>query len=113
MNGCQHDVFNYCFVVEKIELLENHTDFATVDVDVNSVVGDIYTLEDDLTACRVLHTVEASEERTLSASGRADDADDVPFVDRDIDAGEDFVVAEAFLKVNYVYHFLPTSFPVF
>jgi len=111
MHGCEHDVLDNSLVVEQVELLEYHADFASVNVDVNAHVRNVNAAEDDGAAGGVFHTVETAEESTLTASGRTQHAHDVALVDFDINTAEDFLVAEIFLEINYVDHFFSIPFP--
>ena len=92
MYRCEHDVLYYSHVVEQIELLEHHSHFAPVDVDVDRHIRDVNAIEDDLSAVRVFHAVETAQECTFSRAGRTDDADDIAFLDRDIETAKDVIV---------------------
>ena len=53
----KHDILNNGFVVIQIKMLEYHSHMTTVDIDINLRVCNIDTIEDDLTACWVFHTI--------------------------------------------------------
>ena len=77
-------IFKYGLVIEEIEMLEHHAHVAAVYIYINLHVCDIYTVEDDLTAGRILHTVETTEKCTLAGTGRTDYNNDITLVDSDI-----------------------------
>ena len=95
----------------RMSLMNIFLHLAAVHVDIHTHIGDVNAPKDDLTAGGVFHTVEAAQERTLAASGRTENADDIALVDGDVDALEDFLITEVFLQVNYVDHFFSDSFP--
>ena len=81
INRGKHDVFKDGFVVEKVEVLEHHSHFLAVDVDVDLGIGDIDAVKDDTAACGVFHAVETPKKRTLARAGRTDDNDLFTFSD--------------------------------
>ena len=94
-------------------MLEYHSHVTAVDIDIHLHVRDVNALEDNASGRRVLHTVEAPQEGTLTGAGRSEHCDDIAFIDGDVDPFEDIKTTEAFLKINYVYHSSSGSFPVF
>ena len=64
----EHDVLQYRLVVEEVELLEDHAHLASVDVDIHRHIGDIDSVEDNLSAGGVLHAVETAQEGGLTAA---------------------------------------------
>ena len=86
-------------VVKQIELLEYHTDFLTVNINIHLHVRQVLALEHDRTAGRIFQTVDASQKCGLAAAGRADDCNHITLINIQIDALENFVVAECLGEV--------------
>ena len=107
-----HDVLQDRLIIEQVEVLEYHSHVTAVDIDIHLHVRDVNALEDNASGRRVLHTVEAPQEGTLTGAGRSEHCDDIAFIDGDVDPFEDIKTTEAFLKINYVYHSSSGSFPV-
>lgn len=79
-------------------MLEHHSHTAAVDIDINLWVCDIDTIEDDLSACWIFHTVQAAQKCTLTGAGRTDDNHNVALVHSDVDAFQDFIVTKMFSR---------------
>ena len=47
------------------------------------LLGDIHTVEDDLTVCRLFQKVQASKKSGFTGTGRSDDYHNITFVDVD------------------------------
>ena len=77
------------------------------------VICNIDTIEDDLSACWIFHTVQATQKCTLTGAGRTDDNHNVALVHSDVDAFQDFIVTKMFFKINDFYHSFSGSFPSF
>ena len=76
-----------------------------VDVLVLALVADVRAVEDDLAGGRLFKQVQAAQERRFAAAGRADDGDDLIFVERRADALEDLQLMEVFAEVLHLDHF--------
>jgi hypothetical protein len=96
VHGRKHDISDHRLVIEQVELLKNHSHVASVNVYVNFHVGNVDALKYDRSACGVLHAVQAAQESTFPASGRAYDSDFFAFVDGSGDAFEHFKLSVAF-----------------
>ena len=92
-------------------MLKHHSHMAAVDVDVDFHVCNIHAIENDTAACRIFHTIQATQKGTFSRAGRTEHCHDIPFVDRDIDPFENLMFPKALSEVNYVYHSFSGSFP--
>ena len=93
-------------------MLEYHSHMTAVNIDIHLHISNIHAVEDNASSRRILHTIQASEEGTFSGTGRTEHNYNVPFVDGDIDALQNFCITEAFFQINYVYHSSSGSFPV-
>ena len=113
IDRCKHDVLDNCLIIVQIEMLEHHSHTAAVDIDINLWVCDIDTIEDNLSACWIFHTVQAAQKCTLPGAGRTDDNHNVALVHSDVDAFQDFIVTKMFFKINDFYHSFSGSFPSF
>ena len=81
LHGGQGHVAQHGHVGEKVEMLENHAHFLTVQVQIDGGIGDIGSLEDDLTAGGDLKQVQTTQERAFSCTRRSYDRNDFAFVD--------------------------------
>ena len=84
---------------------------AAVNIDVHAHIGDIYAVKNDAAGGRILHAVQASQKCTFSGAGRANDYNDVTFIDGHIDSLQDFQITKCFFQINDVYHSSSGSFP--
>ena len=68
INRCQHNILKNGFVVEKIKMLEYHAHLSSMDIDIDLHICNIHPVEDNLSRCRVFHTVQAAEKCTLTGT---------------------------------------------
>ena len=99
-------------------MLEHHSHFPAVEVDVGFFVRDVHALEQDLSAHGHLQQVQAPQERGFAGAGGADDYDYLAFADVGGDSVQslDFAAAERFAQffgLNDVLsaHCFSASFP--
>lgn len=92
-------------------MLENHSHMAAMLININLHICDINTIKDNASACRVFHTVQASQKCTFTGAGWSEYRNDIAFIDRNIDSLQNLFVPKAFLQINYVYHSSSGSFP--
>ena len=62
-------------------------------------IGDVTAIEFDFPAADFLQSRNQAQQRGLAAAGRADENDELPVADIQIDALDDVVAVEAFLQV--------------
>ena len=62
----KHDILYNSLVVIQIEMLENHTHMTAVYVDINLRVCYINTIEYNLTAGRIFHTIQTAKKCTFT-----------------------------------------------
>ena len=70
--GTERHVFENGLVRKEVELLEHHTHFLAVQVDVHGGVGDVDALKGDGAACRLLQKVQAAQKGGFAGAGRTD-----------------------------------------
>lgn len=103
MNGREHDILDDGLIIKEVELLEDHSHMAAMDVYIDLHICDIYAIEDYMTRGGILHTVKATKEGRLSAAGGTYNADDIALIYSDADALKDFKLTEAFFEIDNVY----------
>src|ERR1700712_5050229 len=79
---------------EQVERLEHHADAPAHGVDVTFAVRHVEAVDHDFPGRRLLEQVHAAEHRRLAGPGRTDDADDLAFLDLQIDILEHLDGAE-------------------
>ena len=99
---------------EQVELLEHHAHVLADGVDVGLGVGNRLAVDQNLALRRLLKTIEATQERGLTRTGRPDHAHNLARLDLDVDALENMVGAKALFKARdldfYVSHYLRILF---
>ena len=87
----QRDVLERALVREEVELLKDHPDppADVVDVVGRLRLGELAALEEDLAAVGGLEQVDAAQQRALARAAGADDADDLPRRDVEVDPAQD------------------------
>ena len=71
MHGGERYVFNNAHVVEKVELLEYHSDVSALDVNIHFQVAKIVAFEKNVTVGRVFKNVKTAQKRGFAAARRA------------------------------------------
>ena len=105
-------------------MLEYHTHFLTVDVDINLLVGDVHILEQNLTVGRDLQQIHAPQEGGFAGTGGANNHNYFTFMDLGGNAVQGFDLAadtgrEVFFDVLgfnddiVISHCFSVSFPVY
>ena len=103
---------------EDVEVLEHHAHLLTVQVNVNTLCGDVLSFKEDVSAVGYLQQVQAAQKGALAAAGWTDDGNDFSFGDVFADALEDLKLPKAFMKIGNVdqiigiSHLFLISFPV-
>ena len=82
-------------------MLEDHAHLLTVEGQVHLFAGDVHAVEDDRAGGGRFQQVQAAEECTFTAAGRADDRHHVALADvhRDAVQGLDVAAVVVFLQV--------------
>ena len=112
------DIFADGHVRKDVEVLEHHAHLLTVQVDVDTLCGDVFSFKEDVSAVGYFQQVQAAQEGALAAAGRTDDGNDLSFGDVFADALEDLKLPKAFMKIGNVdqiigiSHLFLISFPV-
>ena len=91
-------------------MLEHHTHVAAVHIDIYLWIRNIHTIENNLAAGRILHTVQATEKGTFSGTGRTNNNDNLSFFDVHVDSIQNLVVSKALLQINDFDHSSSVSF---
>ena len=91
---------------KKIKLLENHSHFLAMEVDIDFFVCDIGSLENDLAGIRGFEHVKATEKSGFSAAGWSDYGDNFLGCNVFINAFENLEVTKAFIKIYGLNHLL-------
>ena len=77
-------------MVEEVERLEDHADFAAQEMQRIAVRGDVLAVDQYLSGGRRFEHVEGTEERTLAGAGRTDDRDHLALVNLETDITEHY-----------------------
>src|SRR5262245_20373839 len=106
-----HNVLERGLVWEAVELLEHHADAGAdagelalaIAVDGGAVtsaggLSDLLASDDDAARARILHEVDAAQERALARPAGADQAHGLPAADLEVDAAQYVQVAEALVE---------------
>ena len=91
---------------EQVIALEDHADLLPHQADVLRAAVHRLAVQEDLPALDVLQRIDAAKQRALSAAGRADHHDDLPFPDRQVQVLQDHAPAELFMKVLDLQYFV-------
>ena len=78
-------------------MLEYHAHLLTMEVDVDAFGGDVLSFKEDFAAVRYLQQVQAAQEGTFAAAGRANDRNNLSFGDVFADAFENLQFSKAFM----------------
>ncbi|MCY1311853.1 hypothetical protein D9M70_622140 [compost metagenome] len=87
---------------EQIEVLEHHAHLLAHRIDVPfeslafQVLVDLYAIEPDLAAIQRLQVIDRSQQRGLAGAARADDRDNLPSGNGEVDALQDLQRAVVF-----------------
>ena len=85
MHRCEHNILQHRFIIIQVKMLEHHTHVTAVYIDVHPEVCNINSIENNLPAGRILHTVQASQKGTFSGTRWSHNNDNIALVDSDID----------------------------
>ena len=72
MHGGERNVLQHVHIVEQVELLENHSHMAALNVYVNFQIAKVVALEKYVAVSRVFKHIQTTEESTLTTAGRSD-----------------------------------------
>ena len=103
--GC--DILHDGHIAEQVEILEYHADLLADLVDIGLLCVDLLAFKDNLTGGGFFQAVEAADEGAFAGAGGADDSHYFALMDIDIDAVEDFQLAEMFFQAaHFQQHFV-------
>ena len=101
-------------------MLEHHSHFLTVQINVDLLIGDILAAEEDLTGGGFLHQIQTTQEGGLAGAGRTNDNNHFTLVDVGGDTVHslDGIVAKMLVEVScgnddMIAHCFSVSFPAF
>ena len=103
LHGGNGHIFQYCHMGEEIEMLEHHTHFLTMDIDVRFIISDICVFEEDTAASGHFQQIQAAQERRLTGTGGADNNDYFAFFDLCIDTVQSFDLAAIIIFLQTFY----------
>jgi hypothetical protein len=107
----QHDVFQHRQMREGVPLLEHDADLLPQAVEVGGAVMDLDTVDADVAFLDRFQAVDAHQQGRFAGAGAADDRHHLALVHREVHALDHFEVAEGFVYVVDLNHFLATFFP--
>ena len=84
-------------------MLEHHADFATDFVDLADVVGELDSIDDNLTALMLFQAIDATDHRRLAGAGWAADNDALAGIDAQVDVLQDMELAVPFVHANHLH----------
>ena len=91
---------------ENVEMLENHSHFLAVKVNIDFFACNIGSLEDNASGIGSFKHIEAAKEGGFSAAGRSDYGDNLLGSNVFVNTFKNLEVAEAFIKINCLDHLL-------
>jgi hypothetical protein len=84
-------------VGKQVELLEYHPYFASYFVNVGRLRKYVFPSDADLAFLHLLQTIDAPEQRAFSGSAWADNDNDIPFIDLQVDPLEHVRLPKVFM----------------
>ena len=96
----ERDVVEHGHVREEVERLEHDADPPPDAIDVHVGSRDVVAFDDDAPGVDRLDQVDAAQQRGLAGARRADEADDLVLIDRQVQATQDLEVAERLLEAD-------------
>ncbi len=110
-NGSKHYILYNRFMREQVEMLENHTHFATQKINIGFFIGNVYSLKPNLSACRYLKQIQTTQKRAFATSRRADDNNFLALFYIEVNPLQYLqIVGEFFTKTLNGYHLREASF---
>ena len=101
-NRCHHNVLLYSFVWKQVKLLENHSDFLAVTVNVNLGISNVRSLKQDFAACGHFQKIQGTKEGGFSGTGRSDNGNNLALTDICGNSIQYLVCSKCFLQILYL-----------